>query len=538
MHNQNPTKTLAWKRLQQLSSEKQELQLKQLFDQDPKRVDNFSLTLGDLYVDYSKNLVDAPVMDALYQLAHETGLQENIDAQYNGQKINATEGRAVMHTALRSLDQDNSFTTEVQEKKARFYAFAKAVTEGSYRGYTDKRIKTVVNIGIGGSDLGPDMIYRALAGYRKDIEVRFVSNVDGDHVMEQLKGLDHETTLFVVVSKSFGTQETLSNAITIRDWFAQQADTKAVAQHFVAVSSNENKVVDFGIREEKIFPMWDWVGGRFSLWSSVGLSVAIAIGTDQFEQLLRGAHEMDTHFQQTDMHDNIPTTLALLDIWYNNFMGCTSQAVIPYTQYLDRLPAYLQQAMMESNGKQVDRDGEPVDYPTGYVVWGEPGTNSQHAFFQLLHQGTQSIPCTFIGFRKPVHGNKEHHDMLMANFVAQTEALMNGKSTPEVISECIQAGMDGDAIKMIAPFKVFDGNRPTTSILMDQVTPYSVGKLVALYEHIIFVQGSIWNIYSYDQWGVQLGKVLADITLKDIKEGIQHEHDPSTERLLEQLTQG
>ncbi len=421
---------------------------------------------------------------------------------------------------------------EVDEVKQKIKGFCDKVISGTHKGYTGKAITNIVNIGIGGSDLGPVMITEALEYYKNHLKVHFVSNVDGDHIHQKLKNFDPETTLFVVVSKTFSTQETLSNATTARTWFIEKADASHVGKHFVAVSSNIKNVTEFGIDEENIFPLWDWVGGRFSLWSAVGLSVALSIGFEQFEELLEGAYEMDEHFKNESFENNIPVILGLLSVWYNNFFNVETEAIIPYNQYLHRLPAYLQQGIMESNGKGVDRNGNSIDYQTGTIIWGEAGTNSQHAFFQLIHQGTKIIPTEFIGFKSSLFGDKGHHDKLMANFFAQTEALMNGKTKEEVISELKTKAISEKEIETLAPFKVFKGNRPTTSLLINKLTPKSLGSLVSMYEHRIFVQGVIWNIYSYDQWGVELGKQLATNILEEINTKLPKEHDSSTNELL------
>ena len=538
MTNTNPTQTESWKKLQEHYNRIKDLDLKQEFKNDPARAEAFTLTWEDLYVDYSKNLITAETKDLLLQLAEEAGLKEAINALFEGETINKTEGRAVLHTALRDeqdavikVDGENVIP-EVFEVKDKIKNFCYSVITGAKKGYTGKAFTDVVNIGIGGSDLGPVMVAEALEHYRNHLKIHFVSNVDGDHVQEVIKDLNPETTLFVIVSKSFSTQETLTNSTTIRKWFTRKAPTEAVAKHFIAVSSNVKAVEDFGIETENIFPMWDWVGGRFSLWSAVGLSIALAVGYNNFEALLEGARKMDRHFKETDFKDNLPVQLALLTVWYNNFFKAETQAIIPYTQYLHRFPAYLQQAIMESNGKGVDRNGDEVTYQTGNIVWGEPGTNSQHAFFQLIHQGTKLIPADFIGFRRSLHNEQDHHNKLMANFFAQTEALLQGKSSPEVRKELESKKTPASEVEKLLPFKVFKGNHPTTTILIDQLTPESLGKLIALYEHQIFVQGIIWNIYSYDQWGVELGKQLATNILKEIEEKKVAEHDSSTSQLL------
>ena len=421
---------------------------------------------------------------------------------------------------------------EVDTVKQKIKGFCDKVISGAHKGYTGKAITDIVNIGIGGSDLGPAMITEALEYYKNHLKVHFISNVDGDHIHQNLKNFNPETTLFVVVSKTFSTQETLSNATTARTWFIDKADATQVSKHFVAVSSNIKNVTEFGISEENIFPLWDWVGGRFSLWSAVGLSVALSIGFEQFDELLEGANKMDTHFRNESFDKNIPVILGLLSVWYNNFYEVETEAIIPYSQYLHRLPAYLQQGIMESNGKGVDRDGNLIDYQTGTIIWGEAGTNSQHAFFQLIHQGTKIIPTEFIGFKSSLFGDQDHHDKLMANFFAQTEALMNGKTKEVVVAELQDKNNSAEAIEKLAPFKVFTGNRPTTTLLIDKLTPKSLGALVSMYEHRIFVQGVIWNIYSYDQWGVELGKQLATNILGEINSKKIASHDSSTNELL------
>ena len=421
---------------------------------------------------------------------------------------------------------------EIYDVKSKIKAFTNEVDFRDKKGYTGKAFTDVVNIGIGGSDLGPAMVVEALQFYSNQLNVHFVSNVDGDHVNEVIKKLDPETTLFVIVSKTFTTQETLTNSETIRKWFLKSATQEDVAKHFVAVSTNIQKVTDFGINPANVFPMWDWVGGRFSLWSAVGLTISLAIGFDNFDELLSGANEMDEHFKTADFDKNMPVVLALLSVWYNNFFGAESEALIPYTQYLQKLAPYLQQGTMESNGKSVGRDGKPVGYQTGTIIWGEPGTNAQHAFFQLIHQGTKLIPSDFIGFVKPLYGNNDHHDKLMSNFFAQTEALMQGKTEQQVQAEFDKAGMEKDKAEFLLPFKVFTGNKPTNTILIDKLSPNALGSLIAMYEHKIFVQGVIWNIFSFDQWGVELGKQLANSILDEINTANVENHDSSTEFLL------
>jgi glucose-6-phosphate isomerase len=539
MKNINPTQTTAWKKLEKHFSDVQQLQLKMQFEKDPERASKFSIAWEDFYLDYSKNRITADTRDLLLELAEECDLKSAIKSYFEGDAINATENRAVLHTALRAsadakieLDGEN-VVPEVQEVKEKIRKFSEKIISGEKKGYTGKAFTDVVNIGIGGSDLGPVMVTESLTYYHNHLKVHYVSNVDGDHVHETLKNLNPETTLFLVVSKTFTTQETLSNATTIRNWFRKSAPQEAVAEHFAAVSSNLKNVEEFGIAIDNVFPMWDWVGGRFSLWSAVGLSISLAVGYNNFEALLKGAQKMDEHFKTSDLKENIPVQLALLSIWYNNFYKAESEAVIPYTQYLQKLPSYLQQAIMESNGKSVDRDGKKVDYQTGTLIWGEPGTNSQHAFFQLIHQGTKLIPADFIGFKESLHQDKDHHNKLMANFFAQTEALLQGKSKVEVRKELETKGLAEDAIEKLLPFKEFDGNKPTNTLLINKLTPESLGKLIAMYEHKIFVQGVIWNIYSYDQWGVELGKQLASNILAEIEKKSVNNHDSSTKSLLE-----
>lgn len=534
----DPTTTKAWKALQAHFETIKEVPLKELFHKEPKRAKDFAIDWQDFYIDFSKNKIDQTTKQLLVDLAKEVKLDEAIKAYFGGEIINQTEGRAVLHTALRAKENESvlvegkNVIPEVAAVKGKIKGFVEKVIEGELKGYTGKAFTDIVNIGIGGSDLGPVMITEALEYYKNHLNLHFISNVDGDHVHQNIKKFDPETTLFVIVSKSFGTQETLSNAITIREWFLKHGSPEDVSKHFVAVSSNVQKVVDFGIAEDNIFPLWDWVGGRFSLWSAVGLSVCLSIGYDNFEALLAGANEMDEHFRNTNFEENIPVVLGLLSVWYNNFFGTESEAIIPYSQYLHRLPAYLQQGIMESNGKSVDRNGNRVSYQTGTIIWGEPGTNSQHAFFQLIHQGTKLIPAEFIGFKKSLFGDQSHQDKLMANFFAQTEALMNGKTKEQVLEELQTKGLSEEKLKQLTPFKIFEGDKPTTTILIDKLTPKSMGALVAMYEQRIFVQGIVWNIFSYDQWGVELGKQLADTILDEMNNGQSNNHDSSTSMLL------
>lgn len=538
LQNTNPTTTAAWQKLQQHYDTMKSVPIKSLFAQDAARAQKFHLQWNDFLIDYSKNSITEETMQLLLELADETNLKDAITKYFSGDAINATEKRAVLHTALRAPEtasvmvDGKNVMPEIYAVKNKIKVFTAEVINGQRKGFTGKPFTDVVNIGIGGSDLGPAMVVEALQFYKNHLDVHFVSNVDGDHVNEIIKKLDPETTLFVVASKTFTTQETLSNAETIRSWFLKSGRQEDVAKHFVAVSTNIEKVTAFGIDAENIFPMWDWVGGRFSLWSAVGLSIALVVGFDNFDQLLQGANEMDEHFRTADLDKNIPVVLALLSIWYNNFFGAESEALIPYTQYLQKLAPYLQQGIMESNGKSVDRDGNIVSYQTGTIIWGEPGTNSQHAFFQLIHQGTKLIPTDFIGFVKPLYGDFDHHDKLMSNFFAQTEALLNGKTEAQVMAEFSKQNFSTGEAEFLLPFKVFPGNKPTNTLLIQKLTPRTLGSLVALYEHKIFVQGVIWNIFSYDQWGVELGKQLANSILGEINANEVKTHDSSTAFLL------
>ncbi len=538
----NPTATASWQKLQNHFNKMQNNSIKELFVNDANRAQNFHILWNDFLVDYSKNNITQETIDLLLQLAEEVNLKQAINSYFSGEIINETEQRAVLHTALRESENAQVFVDgknvipEVYQVKNKIKTFTNKVVTGELKGYTGKPFTDVVNIGIGGSDLGPAMVVEALQFYKNHLNIHFVSNVDGDHVSETIKKLNPETTLFLIVSKTFTTQETLSNSETIRAWFLSRdfgTTQEDVAKHFVAVSTNIQKVTEFGIDENNIFPMWDWVGGRFSLWSAVGLSISLAVGFDNYDKLLFGANQTDNHFKSASFDKNIPVVLALLSIWYNNFFDAESKALIPYTQYLQKLAPYLQQGIMESNGKSIDRNGNKVNYQTGTIIWGEPGTNSQHAFFQLLHQGTKLIPTDFIGFTKSLHGNTSHHDKLMSNFFAQTEALLNGKTKEQVIAEFKEQGKTEEQVAALIPFKVFQGNKPTNTILINKLTPETLGSLIALYEHKIFVQGVIWNIYSYDQFGVELGKQLANSILDEIKLGEIKQHDNSTSLLLD-----
>ena len=536
----NPTTTSAWSKLVALSQKHQNLSIVELFDKKD-RFERYSRSLEDILVDFSKNRIPDEVFEALLQLAQETALSQAIESMFTGQAINQTENRAVLHTALRNRSNSPVYVDgqdvmpEVNQVLSQMKAFATQIHQGTWLGYTGKPITALVNIGIGGSDLGPVMVTEALKAYQSPkLKLHFVSNVDGTHIAETLKEVDPETTLFFIASKTFTTQETMTNAHSARTWFLEHAqDEKAIAKHFVALSTNSESVRAFGIDPQNMFAFWDWVGGRYSLWSAIGLPIACAIGFDRFEALLSGAHSMDLHFRTTPLDQNIPVILALVGIWNTNFLGASSEAILPYDQYLHRFAAYFQQGNMESNGKYVGRDGKKVNYPTGPIIWGEPGTNGQHAFYQLIHQGTHLIPCDFIAPARSHNPIGDHHVKLLSNFFAQTEALMKGKSLPEVEAEMRKAGKSEEEIQRIAPHRVFEGNRPTNSILVKQITPYTLGQLVALYEHKIAAQGIIWNIFSFDQWGVELGKVLANGILPELTDDVKVEsHDSSTNGLI------
>jgi glucose-6-phosphate isomerase len=536
----NPTTLRVWKQLQDHYEEMRSVHMRDLFSSDPNRFEKFSLRFEDMLVDFSKNIITEKTLELLLTLAKDCGLNEAIEAMFTGERINETENRAVLHVALRNRSNTPTFVDgvdvmpEVNRVLQKMERFSEELLSGRWKGYSGKPIRDIVNIGIGGSDLGPYMVTEALRPYWQNITPHFVSNIDGTHITETLKKLDPETTLFIVASKTFTTQETMTNATTARQWFLEHAkDSEAVKKHFVAVSTNQQRVREFGIDPENMFEFWDWVGGRYSLWSAIGLSIACTIGFDNFVMLLEGAHAMDRHFRETPLEQNIPVILAMISIWYNNFFGSQTEAILPYDQYLHRLPAYLQQAFMESNGKFVDRTGKEVSYQTGYIIWGEPGTNGQHSFYQLIHQGTKLIPCDFIAPALSHNPAGEHHDILISNFLAQTEALMKGKTGDEVVSEMKEAGFSEEEIKRLKPFRVFKGNRPTNSILIRKLTPYTLGALIAMYEHKIFVQGVVWNIFSFDQWGVELGKQLAKRIQKEIKEEkVSEVHDSSTAGLL------
>jgi len=536
------TTTQAYKYLADHYIDINEKSLKELFAEDPQRFHKFSIRLGDILFDYSKNRIDEQTMALLMQLARECQLKDAIEAMFNGEKINETEGREVLHTALRNqsdrpiLVDGKDVMPQVREVLARMKDFTDRVISGVWKGFTGRDITDVVNIGIGGSDLGPVMVTEALRAYKTRLNVHFVSNVDGSHIAETLKNLNPETTLFLIASKTFTTQETMANANSAKEWFLETgAEDTEVAKHFAALSTNEKGVADFGIDTANMFGFWDWVGGRYSLWSAIGLSICLSVGYDNFESLLLGAFEADEHFRNTEFEGNIPVIMALLGIWYNNFYDAESHAILPYDQYLHRFAAYFQQGDMESNGKYIDRNGNRVDYQTGPIIWGEPGTNGQHAFYQLIHQGTKMIPCDFIAAAISHNPLGSHQELLLSNFFAQTEALMNGKSEEEVVGELKNAGKSVGEIDELKNFKVFEGNRPTNSILIKKLTPKTLGTLIALYEHKIFVQGVIWNIFSFDQWGVELGKQLANKILPELKGNEEiSSHDSSTNALINQ----
>ena len=535
-----PTELKSWKKLEEIKKNRS-FDLRKLFRENPGRADDFSVSFDDIYLDYSKNLVDEAVMKTLFGLAEEAGLKEGIGAMFSGEKINETENRAVLHTALRNFSDEPLFLDgrdikqDIRRVQKRMKAFSDKVSDKKWLGFSGKPVTDIVNIGIGGSDLGPVMVTEALKPFWKEgLRVFFVSNIDGTHISETLKKLKPETTLFLIASKTFTTLETMTNANTAKKWFLENGGCeKDIAKHFAALSTNAKAVTDFGIDTENMFEFWDWVGGRYSLWSAIGLSIACVIGYENFEKLLRGAYAADLHFKNTPFEKNIPVILGLLGIWYNNFFGAETHAILPYDQYMHRFAAYLQQGDMESNGKSTDRAGNPVGYQTGQIIWGEPGTNGQHAFYQLIHQGTKLIPADFIAPANSFNPVGDHHRKLLANFFAQTEALMNGKTAAEAKSELKKAGKTPEEIKKLLPFKVFSGNRPTNSIIFKKLDPETLGKLIAIYEHKIFTQGLIWNVFSFDQWGVELGKQLATKILPELenKEKISS-HDSSTNNLI------
>ncbi|MCD9854293.1 glucose-6-phosphate isomerase [Epilithonimonas sp. JDS] len=537
--NINPLHTSAWKALNDHFANN-DFEMRTLFQYNENRFKEFSLETENFLFDYSKNLADSKTIELLLDLAKETELQTAVKSMFAGEKINETEGRAVLHTALRDfsdkeiLVDGENIKPGIKKVLDQMKAFSESIISGSHKGFTGKEITDVVNVGIGGSDLGPVMVCSALKHFKTRLNVHFVSNVDGNHMAEVVKDLNPETTLFIIASKTFTTQETMTNAKSAKDWFLKSGATEAdVAKHFVALSTNIQSVKAFGIAEENIFEFWDWVGGRYSLWSAIGLSIVLSVGYENFEQLLRGAHDTDVHFQTAELDKNVPVLMGLLGIWYRNFFAAGTYAILPYSQYLDRFAAYLQQGDMESNGKSVDRNGEFVEYETGPIIWGEPGTNGQHAFYQLIHQGTELIPADFIAYAKSVNEVGEHQDILLANYFAQTEALAFGKTEDEVFTELKSSGKSEEETEFLLPYKVFAGNTPTNSFLFKELTPFTLGQLIALYEHKIFVQGAIWNIFSFDQFGVELGKVLAGKILPELEnEGNVETHDSSTNGLI------
>lgn len=537
----NPTTTPSWTLLEKQAARLKSIHLKELFHNDPDRFKKWSFYLNDTIFDLSKNRLDDVALKALLQLAAECKLKEAIEAMYEGDFINETEHRAVLHIALRNISGRPIYSggknvmEDVQRVWAHMKDFCTKVHNGEWKGYTGKKIKYIVNIGIGGSDLGPLMVTEALKPYWVDgIQAYFVSNIDATHIAETLKKVNPEETLFLIASKTFTTQETMTNAHTARAWFLEAAkDEIHIAKHFVALSTNEKEVTKFSIDQKNMFEFWDWVGGRYSLWSAIGLSIALTIGYSNFEGLLKGAHHTDQHFQETDFDKNIPVLLALISLWYVNFFGAQSEAILPYDQYLHRFAAYFQQGNMESNGKSVDRNGEEVTYATGPIIWGEPGTNGQHAFYQLIHQGTVMVPCDFIAPAQTHNAIGDHQQKLLSNFFAQTAALMNGKTEEEVENELLKMGKSVDEVAKLTPYKLFAGNKPTNSILLKKITPFSLGQLIAVYEHKIFVQGVIWNIFSFDQWGVELGKQMANTILPELEnDEIVSGHDSSTNGLI------
>ena len=537
----DPTKTDAWRDLSNHFSKMQGVHMKDLFAEDPRRFERFSLRFRDILVDYSKNRITPETIKLLLSLAEEVDLRDAVEKMFTGDKINETENRAVLHVALRNRSNTPIYVDgqdvmpQVNAVLEKMKSFSEKVIFGEWKGYTGRRVSDLVNIGIGGSDLGPVMVTECLKPYaRQGLSAHFVSNVDGTHIGETLKRLNPETTLFLIASKTFTTQETMTNAFSAREWFLARAqDPRHVARHFVAISTNMEKVESFGVHPDNMFIFWDWVGGRYSLWSAIGLSIACYIGFENFAEVLQGAHEMDRHFRETPFEKNIPVILALIGVWYNNFFGAETEAILPYDQYMHRFPAYFQQGNMESNGKSVDREGKRVSHQTGPIIWGEPGTNGQHAFYQLVHQGTKLIPADFLAPAISHNPIGDHHSILLSNFIAQTEALMHGKTKEEVIGELRREGRPDEEIQRLWPYRVFEGNRPTNSVLFQKLTPRVLGSLIAMYEHKIFVQGVIWNIFSFDQWGVELGKQLAGKILPELAAGRPvHSHDSSTNGLI------
>ena len=522
----NPQTTKSWKKLIQLA-QNHDRDIKKLFKKDPERITKYLFEWDDFLFDFSKNDISDTIIQTLLELSKDCQVSQSIQKQFDGEKINETENRAVLHTQLRNENTHTPRDKNIHNELNKIKHFSESLNSGQWKGYTGKSITNIVNIGIGGSDLGPKMVTHALRPYWKNITPHFISNVDASQLIETLENLNTENTVFIIASKTFTTQETMTNAHTAKTWFLQNGgNEESICKHFVAVSTNEKEVKKFGVHTQNMFIFWDWVGGRYSLWSAIGLSIACTIGYENFIQLLKGAQKMDQHFKNTPIEKNIPIISALVGIWYNNFLNYSSLAILPYDHRLRFLPSYLQQADMESNGKNIDRDGQPIDYQSGSIIWGKAGTNGQHAFYQLIHQGTKIIPCEFIAFAKPHHNHPDHHQKLLANFFAQSEALLQGKSKVEVQQELKQSN------ESLIPYKVFTGNRPSTSILIKELTPNNLGKLIAFYEHRIFVQGIIWNIYSYDQWGVELGKQLAKPILEELQSHNKKSHDASTSQLI------
>lgn len=537
----NPAETKSWEKLEKHYEVISHDAMIDMFESDKNRFNSFSVEFEDFLLDYSKNIINSDTKKLLIELAKECKLKQAIEAMFTGKKINETEDRAVLHTALRSSDKSPLLVDEkdikplIQKELNKIKSFTAKLHNGELKGYSGKPLKQIVNIGIGGSDLGPYMVTEALKPYQKEgIESFFVSNVDGSHLHQTLSKVNPEETLFIIASKTFTTQETMTNAESAKAWFLEHSkDESAIAEHFIALSTNKSSVEEFGINADNMFEFWDWVGGRYSLWSSIGMSIACAVGYDNFESLLRGAESIDKHFRETEFENNLPVILAMLGVWYTNFFGAESQAILPYDQYLHRFSAYLQQGDMESNGKFVDRNGDPIAIQTGPIIWGEPGTNGQHAFYQLIHQGTKLIPSDFIATAQSQNPISDHHEKLLANFFAQTEALMKGKTEEEAVNELLKAGKSEDEIMDLSPFKVFEGNQPTNSLLIKKLTPYNLGALIAMYEHKIFTQGIIWNVFSFDQWGVELGKQLAGNILPELQnESNVSSHDSSTNGLI------
>lgn len=539
--NINPTETLAWKALEDHFCKVKNTEMNDLFAADDSRVNNFHVKWNNFLLDYSKNRIDNKTKELLLDLVNELNLEKVITSYFKGENINETENRAVLHMALRAKETESylvngvNVVPEVFKVKKQIEQFSNSIIKGDLKGNSGKTFTDIINIGIGGSDLGPSMVVNGLGYYKNHLKTHFVSNADSDYIQELLHTLNPETTLIVVVSKTFTTRETINNAHLIKNWLLNSDKIISADDHFVAVTANVNEAWSFGVNKDFIFPIWDWVGGRFSLWSAVGLSISLSLGFDNFEKLLKGANEMDLHFKKESFDKNIPILLALIGVWNNNFLKAETEAIIPYSQYLQKLPSYLQQSVMESNGKNIDRNGNEVNYQTSQIVWGEPGTNAQHAFFQLFHQGTKIIPVDFIGFKKPLNATVKSHNEFMANFFAQSEALLKGKALEEAKQELINEGCSNEEIQKLAPFKVFKGNKPSNTILIDKLTPENLGALIAMYEHKIFVQGIIWNIYSYDQWGVELGKTLASSIIKELNSEINTNHDASTSFLLNEF---